>query len=448
MKRLLMVSEKFPPFNVSGSARPLYFAKYLPEFGYEPMVLASSVAAGEERDDALLGELAAPVPVWRTPRLYSPWVARRRARSGRGGGAASAGAANADADAAGAEREASGERAGARQALLSYLSWWAYWELDWALLATLAGWAHGRHALPDVIWVSAPPFRNCAVAYRLARWLNRPLVVDLRDPWTYGSLWRPKTERIASAERAWARRVLALAARVIFTSPLTLSAMHERFPELRRERWLTITNGFDDVSVSPLRGVPDDVCLFRYVGVLNERRRPDVLISAFARAAEDPEFRATAALELIGNAGGHEHKVSLAPGCNVRFLGHVSRAESLRYAFGSDVNVLLQTISEGQDVVSGKAFDYLHARKPMLAVVDEAGGDAWFVRETGVGRIAPWSNVEGVGEAMRQCWLDFRAGRRGIAPGAAEKFSRRGLAGQLARVLDDVLDGSTGLASP
>ena len=32
-KRLLMIAEKFPPFNQSGSARPFYFAKYLPEFG-------------------------------------------------------------------------------------------------------------------------------------------------------------------------------------------------------------------------------------------------------------------------------------------------------------------------------------------------------------------------------------------------------------------------------
>ena len=59
MKRVLMVSEKFPPFNVSGSARPLYFAKYLPEFGYEPTVLASSVAAGEERDVSFLRALQA-----------------------------------------------------------------------------------------------------------------------------------------------------------------------------------------------------------------------------------------------------------------------------------------------------------------------------------------------------------------------------------------------------
>jgi hypothetical protein len=42
-----------------------------------------------------------------------------------------------------------------------------------------------------------------------------------------------------------------------------------------------------------------------------------------------------------------------------------------------DVNVLLQTVTAGTDVIAGKAFDYLASDKPLLAVVDPCGGDAW-----------------------------------------------------------------------
>jgi hypothetical protein len=163
------------------------------------------------------------------------------------------------------------------------------------------------------------------------------------------------------------------------------------------------------------------------------------LISAFARACQDPELRASAALELIGNAGGHESKVSLAPGCQVRFRGHVSRSESVRYMFGSDVNVLLQTISEGEDVVSGKAFDYLHAKKPILAVVDPRGGDAWLLREAGAGKVAPWSDVEAIAREMRECWQAWKAGDAGPRQATVERFSRRALTRQLAALFDDVL---------
>src|SRR4051794_39383843 len=75
-----MIAEKFPPFNQSGSARPFYFAKYLPDFGYTPAVLASSLLAGDERDDSLLAELPVSVQVQRTPRLISPRVMQLRQR--------------------------------------------------------------------------------------------------------------------------------------------------------------------------------------------------------------------------------------------------------------------------------------------------------------------------------------------------------------------------------
>ena len=92
MKRVLMVAEKFPPFNVSGSARPFYFAKYLPEHGYQPLVLSSRVLRSEDRDESLLAELPSVVRVWRTPRLFSPLstplrqLNRRRERRAAGSG--------------------------------------------------------------------------------------------------------------------------------------------------------------------------------------------------------------------------------------------------------------------------------------------------------------------------------------------------------------------------
>jgi glycosyltransferase involved in cell wall biosynthesis len=423
-----MISEKFPPFNASGSTRPFYFAKYLPEFGYEPQVLGASLVRGEERDEAPLAELPASVRVWRAPRLLYPLVAQARAFRKR-------------AAALGRPADGKGGPSGRRRALdaLEDLNWWLHWEADWAAPATLAGWLGSQRRAPDLIWATGPPFRGFVVAARLASWLNKPLVLDLRDPWTYGSLWNPLTPHIERAERSWAERVLGVAARLVFTSPLTLEAMHRRFPALPRERLVSITNGYDDTDVLPLRQSAEGKCLFRYVGVLNERRKPDLLLQAFDIAGREPGFRSSAALEFIGNAGGHAGKVSLAPGSDVLFRGQVTRAESLRYMFGSDVNVLLQTVSEGADVISGKAFDYLHAQKPVLAVVDPEGGDAWLMRSTGAGRIVAWTDVEAVAGALLACWRDWQAGVRALDAGSTSAYRRRTLTGSLAALFDEVL---------
>lgn len=472
MKRVLMVSEKFPPFNVSGSARPFYFAKYLPEHGYLPTVIGERVPDDAERDESLLGQLPPEVQIFRSPRIVTPAFAAisellrskrlrrspaRRARSAgpapKPAGSGSATPAGADGASAGAAAAPSGGAARAKRfdestwarlgpnAML--FRWWLNWEIDWGVTATLASALGVARARPDVVWVSGPHFRSYEVGRRLATWLGVPLVIDMRDPWTYGSLWRPKTPQIAAVERTRAVRALSAAARVVFTSPLTQQRMAERFPEVDSARWCTITNGYDDVQVEPLRDQNDEVCVFRYIGTLNRRRTPDVLIQALAKAALDPELRASAALEFIGSAGGHESKGELAPGCAVRFRGQVSRNDSLRYAFGGDVLILLQTIGDGQDVVSGKAFEYLHAGKPILAVVDPAGGDAWLMRETGAGEIAPWTDVDAVAAAMRRAWQAWRERRQNgprAAPALANvAYSRRELTAQLARLFDEVI---------
>ena len=431
LRRVLMISEKFPPFNQSGSARPFYFAKYLPEFGYAPRVIASSLLEREERDDTLLAELPALVRVRRTPRLLSPVVARLRELA--------RGRSRAARTPSPGPREASSARPSWKVEAAGWLEWWSYWELDWAALAALAGVWDARHEPPQLIWASAPHFRNFAVAARLTEWLRVPLVLDLRDPWTYGSLWRPLSAGSARSEQAWASRVLGLATCIVFTSPLTLEAMSRRFPELHRDKLVTITNGFEDGPLEPLRELGSERCLFRYIGVLNERRQPDVLLRGFAAAAADPEFRSAARLEFIGSAVGHEGKLSLAPGCDVQFKGQVSRAQSLRYMAGSDVNLLLQTISEGEDVISGKAFDYLRAHKPILGIVDPAGGDAWLLAESGAGQVVPWQDEGAIASALLETFRRWKSGESPALPEDASRYSRRALTGQLAALFDEIL---------
>src|SRR5690606_39138860 len=95
------------------------------------------------------------------------------------------------------------------------------------------------------------------------------------DPWTYGSNWSPRLPSTGRVEAFWAGKVLRHAKRVVFTSPLTEREMQARFPGAHMT---TITNGFDERHAEPLRDVHPDKCLFRYTGVLNDRRVPDVLL--------------------------------------------------------------------------------------------------------------------------------------------------------------------------
>lgn len=60
MKRLALVSGHFPPSNLVGAQRARLWSRYLPEFGWEPIVVTGDPARYEERPDADLGKLVAP----------------------------------------------------------------------------------------------------------------------------------------------------------------------------------------------------------------------------------------------------------------------------------------------------------------------------------------------------------------------------------------------------
>ena len=139
---------------------------------------------------------------------------------------------------------------------------------------------------------------------------------------------------------------------------------------------------------------------------------------------------------------GHEAKVA-AFGVReqVRDVGQVSHAESLQYMRGADVNLLLQTITEGTDVIAGKTFEYLAARKPVVGVVAPDGGDAWLLRETGGGCVVSFDDPGAVADEMHRLWKLWKDGALADAEAkvVVERYTRRNLTRELASVFDEVL---------
>src|SRR5690606_25736279 len=114
-----------------------------------------------------------------------------------------------------------------------------------------------------------------------------PLVADFRDPWTYGFLWNPRNKSQERTELRWERYVLKTASNTVFTSPLTMAMMAERYPQFAH-RFCTITNGFDEEDIhQPVTARrPSQKMKFSFVGRTAGYRHADVLLDAFAIIAQ------------------------------------------------------------------------------------------------------------------------------------------------------------------
>ena len=77
MKKVLIVTYYFPPSGGPGVQRVLKFVKYLPEFGWQPVILTVQDGDYPARDESLLNEIPDHARVYRT-KIFEPYRLYRK----------------------------------------------------------------------------------------------------------------------------------------------------------------------------------------------------------------------------------------------------------------------------------------------------------------------------------------------------------------------------------
>src|SRR5579862_9560987 len=232
LRRVLILAYMFPPIVDGGGFRPFAFARYLPEFGYEPTVLTRPDSSGFPLDPTQLDRLPREVRIERVAtgfvegwnahfRRRLGWMRPVEALLGRPAGAVAEGLA---------------WRAADRDPIRP-------WEISWMEPAVETGLTLVSRHRPDIILATGPPFESLKAGLLIAERTGVPLVADFRDPWTYGNLWNPASPRRARLEQAWERRVVRAAAKVVVVTPSMQRAMAQKYPEQSANVEM-IMNGF------------------------------------------------------------------------------------------------------------------------------------------------------------------------------------------------------------
>ncbi|NJN41376.1 MAG: glycosyltransferase family 4 protein [Flammeovirgaceae bacterium] len=70
-KKILIITYYWPPFGGSGVQRWLKFVKYLPEFGWRPIVFTPENPVFSTKDESLLDDIPSEVDVIKLP-IWEP----------------------------------------------------------------------------------------------------------------------------------------------------------------------------------------------------------------------------------------------------------------------------------------------------------------------------------------------------------------------------------------
>ncbi|WP_409073703.1 glycosyltransferase [Micromonospora chalcea] len=426
--RLLIVSYHFPPAETVGARRPAALAAFAARQGWDVRVL-TAVGANQ-------GTVPVPVPEEHLIRVApSP----RLPRPGRGGGGAVTGGGTAS------PSRLRRIRAGADRLLVKVgmelllpdpqLNWIRPPARTFDRAA--AGWR------PDVILASGPPFSGFVVAATLARRFRAPWVADYRDLWSVGNDHWVRTALRRAVDKRLERRVLRTVAACVTVSEPLADTIHHTFGVRTR----VVMNGIDrrpvpaESAATPAGVDASGATLtLAHTGYIYPGRRdPGPLVDAIALLGAD-----AARVHVI--FAGEDHGITRAAAeragvaDSVTLLGPVSPEKSWRIQADADALVLLMW-NDPRDAgtMTGKIFDYLQARRPVLLLGYENGVAARLLRERGAGVVA--NDPAAIASQLRE-WLAVkeRTGRVPAVPATALDGLFR--EDQLGRYLDILRDAA------
>jgi glycosyltransferase involved in cell wall biosynthesis len=435
MKRVAILAYSYPPLNAIGSQRPSKLAKYLPAFGWAPTVITVEPECRRFLEPPLDVEPLSAGAVHRTrDRSWHTWMARRFG----------------DRSAAELDRltfdnvRASGRlRLSALhfiyQQLLSFPDEVWPWLFEYARIEAIA-----RDAGVQALISTSPPATTHLLAARLARALDIPWIADFRDPWTQRATRRrvPPMNRVEQ----WLEQRTLAGASVLVTVSDPIARDLER---LHGKPALVVPNGFDPADAAGEQAPPLPLAQGRltivYTGTLSHGTRdPSALFAALEATIAAGELRADdLEVWLVGRNLEVARRAlaewpALAPIVHLR--SPVPRAVALATQRAATALLILGSPGPEHDgVVTGKVFEYLAARRPILAFGTRGGALDRLLTETGGGVLA--TSAAEAGAALLHWARERRATGRILwrgDPAALARYDRRALAGRWASLLDDL----------
>jgi glycosyltransferase involved in cell wall biosynthesis len=446
--RVMVVAYGFPPVAGAGIERTLKYTTYLPDFGWEPVVIAPSHPAYRLVEPGSVSRIRAGTEVHRAP-SFEPAHARllmRRLLRGDSGPSRHAGAAG-GAESAAAGGGAPGVRAALNTAWARVIPALFYpdEQLLWAAAAAVVGRrAHAKRPV-DLLYSSAPPISTHLAAGVLKRLTGLPWVADFRDPWIGNSFARPLSAPYRRLQARLERWIVSRADRSVFATGLLRDRYAARYPTLA-ERFVAVPNGYDLSDLASLRAAadeatPTDSGRFRlvYAGSLyGAEEFATFLDGVESLLARRPELGERLRVEFIGwfNAENQALAARRLPRLDpvVRQLGFMPRAEALARVATADAGLELIAATPGRDQIAGsKLYEYIGLDKPVLAVTPP-GEARRMLKVLGWG-VSADPTPDGVARGLEELLDQPQAGR---LADPERRFERRNLAGALAGLLDEV----------
>lgn len=435
-KNLLIVAYYFPPSGGPGVQRVLKHVRYLPEFGWNPIVLTVSNGDFPARDESLMKEIPEGLHVERT-HIYEPYDIYRLVTGKKKGTAIDVNVIKKD-----------GQKSGLTDKFAEFIRATFFIpdaRIGWMLSAPKAVDELVSKLGIDAVYSSSPPYTCSLIARYAKRKHGLPWVAGFRDPWT-GFISSPKRWSVPSAiDRAMERSVFTEADEVECAWEGIIKDALGKYPEIDMSKFHHVPNGFDSADYPKIEKTRNDKFTLTYTGSMYGRRNPAALFVALENLIASGRLKKEEmCLRFIGRFGTEVHEMfeSASFRDSIELISYIPHHKSIEYLMLSDALLLIVDESkESEEIVPGKVYEYMGTKIPVIAIAPEKSAIAELMSETRAGMVAHQSNTYKIASIVMEYYTQWKTGEGDFKPDTelVNTFERRESARKLASLLDSIL---------
>ncbi len=428
MKKVLFITYYWPPAGGAPINRILKFYQYLPEFGYEPVILTTESGDFPFEDKSLLDEVRPETRIYRSKglslhKIFSSVSPKSKKNF-----------------------VPYGFTDASKSSFMDKLSRWVKYNFipdtrfPWYFSTVSKAVKIIKDENIELIFSSSPPQTNHLIARKVARKTGLPWVADFRDPWT-DVFWllnnSIRWKWIHNIDKRIERKTINKMDAIITVGPALVEILQRK----TSKKINLITNGFDDKYFADLKYKPNNKFRITYAGSLSKEQDPVCFFNALELLKNNKDFFDNAELLFLGNFP--VYLTDLVNKSSYRdktiFSPYTLYVDSLKSIAASELLLLIvpETI-DNKCIITSKLFDYMGARRPILAFGPIDGDASFIMEQAGAGAIFNYTDSKSAADFILKNFYDWKSGNEGfiMQKDKIEQYTRRNLTKKLSEVFN------------
>lgn len=291
----------------------------------------------------------------------------------------------------------------------------------------------------DAIISTGPPHSTHLIAHRIKEKHGIPWISDFRDPWTsMDYLKKMNLSKLAlKKHQRLEESVLRNSTNVIVVG----KTIQKEFKENYCIDSTIIYNGFNDLEETPVSSILDEKFTIVHTGsFLHYRNCIDLWSSLSELVSQNRRFAKDLEIKLVGNVAPIVLQTLEAYNLTeyLNLISHVEHAAAKTIQRSAQLLLLpIDRIENAEFVITGKVFEYLKAKRPILLIGPSHGDAAELIRSCQAGEVVDFDDVDLMKEVIKDKYNKYQKKSNLSNSKNIDQFSYANLTKKVTEILED-----------